>query len=103
MDDVRQLTQIINYMDENLALCRLLINNTIDSRFAERLLKLPNIQRLLGEQLVGGYRNDEIDYMYQFIVTGGFAIIKTWINRDERESPGKIAVLLLRSIGKILE
>ncbi len=102
-DDVRQLTQILAFMDENLTLCRLLINNTIDSRFAERLLKLPNIQRLLGDQLVGGYQSDEVDYMYQFVVNGGFFMIKTWINKDVREAPEKIAALLLRSVGKILE
>ena len=103
MDDLQQLTRIIDFMNSNLTLSRLLINNTVDSRFAERLLKLPKIQRLLGDQLIGGYRSDEVDYMYQFVVNGGFAMIKTWINKNVREAPEKIAALLLQSVGKILE
>ncbi len=103
IDDVRRLTQIITYMEENLALCRLLINNTIDSRFAQRLLMLPKIQRLLGDQLSGGYQNDAVDYMYQFVVNGGFCMIKSWINKDAREEPDKIAALLLNAVVKILD
>ncbi len=101
-DDIRQLTQIIAFMEENLTLCRLLLNNTVDSRFAQRLLKLPKIQRLLGDQL-GGYQRDEIDYVYQFVVNGGFFMMKAWINQDTREAPEKIAALLLRTVVKILE
>lgn len=103
MDDLRRLTKIAAFMNENLALCRLLINNTVDSKFAERLLKLPKIQNMLGEQLVGEYQNEEIDYMYQFVVNGGYFMMKTWINKDAREAPEKIAALLLNSVGKILE
>lgn len=103
LDDVRQLTRIASFMNENLSLCRLLINNTVDLQFMERLLRLPNIQRLLGEQLLGEYRDEEIDYMYQFVVNGGFFMIKAWINKDVREAPEKIAALLLRSVEKIVE
>lgn len=103
MDDVLQLTRIISYMDENLVLCRLLINNAVDSRFPERLLQLPKIRRLLGDQLVNGYRNDEADYIYLFVVNGGYSMIKNWINKDERERPERIAELLLHTVGKVLE
>jgi AcrR family transcriptional regulator len=103
VDDVRRLTQIVTYMEENLALCRLLINNTVDSRFAERLLMLPKIQRLLVDQLSGGYQNDAVDYMYQFVVNGGFYMIKNWINKETREEPEKIAALLLNAVVKILD
>lgn len=102
-DDLRLLTQITAFMEENLSLCRLLINNTVDSRFAERLLQLPKIQRLLGDQLLSEYQSDEIEYMVQFVVNGGFSMIKAWINKDARETPEKIAAILLRSVGKIVE
>lgn len=102
MDDARQLSQVLTFLEENLAVCRLLINNTVDSQFAERLLKLPRIQRLLGDQLTGEYQNEEIEYMYQFVVNGGFSMIRTWMNKDKREAPQKITALLLNSVGRIL-
>jgi len=103
MNDVLRLTRIVSYMNENITLCRLLINNAVDSRFPERLLQLPKIQRLLGDQLVGGYRNDEADYIYLFVVNGGYAMIKNWINKEERERPERIAELLLHTAEKVLE
>lgn len=103
MDDLRQLTQILSFMNDNLAVCRLLINNTVDSRFAERLLILPKIKQLLGNHLTDGYHNDEVDYVYQFVVNGGLYMIKSWINKDDREDPGKVAALLLDTVGKLLE
>ena len=101
-DEVLQLSRIMGYMNGNLALCRLLINNSIDSKFPERLFQLPKIKCLLRNQLTA-YPNDEIDYVYQFVVNGGFSMIKNWINQDTRENPEKIAVLLLSIIGKVLE
>ncbi len=103
MDDVRQLSKIMAYMNAHLTLCRLLINNLVDSEFPERLFQLPKIRHLLGSHLAEGYQNDEADYVYQFVVNGGFYMIKSWINQDVRENPEKIAVLLLDIVGKILK
>lgn len=103
MNDVLRLTRIISFMDENIILCRLLINNAVGSRFPERLLQLPKIQRLLGDQIVNGYRNDEADYIYLFVVNGGYSMIKSWINKEERERPEKVAELLLHTAEKVLE
>jgi AcrR family transcriptional regulator len=102
-DDVRWLSKIITYINENLDLCKLLINNTVDSQFPERLLKLPGIERLLNEQLMEGYDSDEMDYVYQFVVNGGFSIIKSWINKDKRESPDIIAGILIHTVYKVIE
>jgi hypothetical protein len=51
----------------------------------------------------GGYRNDEADYIYLFVVNGGYAMIKNWINKEEKERPERIAELLLHTAEKVLE
>ena len=101
-DDVQWLTRIVSYLHENAALCRLLINNSVDSEFPERLLNLPVIRRLLGKQL-GQYGGDASGYMYQFVVNGGFSMIKIWINRDDREPPETMAGLLISTVYKLLQ
>jgi AcrR family transcriptional regulator len=100
-EDVRRLAGIFAYLHDNLDLCRLLINNTVDSEFPEKLLNLPMIRRLLSEQLVGEYRGDESDYVYQFVVNGGFSIIKRWINKESRESPEMIARVLISTVYRL--
>ena len=95
------LTKIVAYIHDNLNLCRLLINNAVNSEFAEKLFNLPKIKRLLSEQLSVQYNSDELDYMYQFVVNGGFSIIKRWINKDQREAPERIAVVLVNALSRL--
>ena len=99
--DTQALTKIITYLQDNLGLCRLLINNTVDSEFPEKLINLSRIRLLLDEQLTHKYLKDEIDYGYQFVVNGGFSVMKNWINKDERESPEKIAKILVIIISRL--
>jgi len=98
--DIEWLKKIVRYIHDNLDFCRLLINNTVDSGFPEKLLNLPMIRRLLAEQLEGKYDSEEMDYVYQFVVNGGFGIIKRWLNKAEREAPEKIALILYNSVYK---
>ena len=100
-NNLQLLTKIVTYINDNINLCRLLINNTVDSEFPERLLGLPRIQELLSMQLVGQYDNDGTDYIHQFVVNGGFSILKKWINKEEREAPEKIAAIFVNTLGKL--
>ena len=97
--DMQIISQIATYLQDNVALCKLLINNTVNSEFMERLFRLPMIRRLLDEQL-GKDNEAELEYAYQFVVNGGFSIIKTWINKAERESPDRIAAILVDMVYK---
>ncbi len=101
-DDLHLLIKIVTYIQDNLGLCRLLINNAVDSEFSEKLLSLSKIKQLLCRQLTGEYDHDEMDYIYQFVVNGGFSIIKSWINKQERETPEKIAGIFVNTLSKLL-
>jgi len=100
--DYKALVKIATFVQENIKLCRILINNTVDSVFPERLLNLSMIHHLLEEQLTSSYQKDEIEYVYQFVVNGGFSILREWINKDSRESPERIAEILIRTIDRLL-
>ncbi len=77
------------------------INNTVDSVFFEKLISLPMIRRLLGEQLVEEYNNGESEYVYQFVVNGGLHLVKRWINKEKRDAPDVIAGILIKTVYKI--
>ena len=38
-----------------------------------------------------------------FFYQGGYAVIRDWLNRDDRESPKKLAAFLYDIIGKMLQ
>ncbi len=101
-DDAQRVMQILLYAQDNLDLFRLLINNTTDSDFPQKLLSLPSIQNVLREHLAGGFDPLALDYVYHFIVHGGFNMIKVWINKQHRESPGELTSLLMKVVAKML-
>lgn len=100
-DALHRLLRILNYLQENLDLFRILVNNTLDTDFPRQLLTLPMIKQLLKDQLEDEYSRDDLDYIYEFIVNGGYQMIKIWVNRDERCDPEHMAWLLSDVVSKI--
>ncbi|MDL2288193.1 TetR/AcrR family transcriptional regulator [Oscillospiraceae bacterium OttesenSCG-928-F05] len=100
-DFITRVENVLLYIQSNLELFRLLINNTVDTDFPQRIISLPLIEQILSERLNGQYTPEEFEYIYGFIVSGGFSIVKNWINKEVRESPAEIAGLMARSIPKM--
>ena len=99
IDDNRPwLMKIINFIDDNIDLCRILLNNNVDPAFPEKLISLPTIRQVISQQLPERYGEDELAYFVDFAINGGFSIIKRWINKERRETPEEIAALLNISI-----
>lgn len=97
-DFIIRVENVLVYIQSNIDLFRVLINNTIDTDFPKKIVSLPLIKQILSERLSEQYDQNEFDYIYEFIVSGGFSIIKSWINKDVRESPREIALLMAKSI-----
>ena len=98
------LTTTFSLINENIDLCRLLLNNNIDSEFPEKLVvSLQVMQTVIYQQLLSRYSKDEFDYIFSFIIGGGFSLIKAWINKENREPSEKIAALLDSTLEKLLQ
>lgn len=96
-----QLTQILIFINNNLDLCRILLNNNIGPEFPAKLIGLPRIRQILTLQLQSKYSENELEYMFNFVVSGSFEIIVSWINKQNREPPEQIAELLSETILKL--
>jgi len=95
--NMAQLTLTLTFIHENIAFCRLLLNNNIDPQFPRKLvMALQNIPHL------GNHSDEEATYLFDFMIGGGFALIKRWINKENRESPQEMAALLNATIVKVL-
>lgn len=95
------LTSICAYLEENISLCRLLINNNIDPEFSNRLFQMEPIQRSLLNALQNAYRADELPFVSTFVTNGCFRLIQKWINQDDREPPEKIALLVTNLVNAL--
>jgi len=98
IDNRQWLIKIITFINENIELCRILLNNNVDPLFPEKLITLPAIRQVISQQLPDQYGENELAYFVDFAIHGGFSIIKRWINKENRESPEEIAALLNISI-----
>lgn len=99
-NSLKRLIQMISFVNDNLDLCRVLFNNNVDPEFPEKLINLPPIKQMV-TQLMGKNNEDEIAYIFGFVVNGGFSIIRKWMNKDSRETPEEMAALINRTIMKL--
>lgn len=100
-DPACQLDTICIYIDNNAELVRLLTDNNVDPDFPGKLFNLPPIRQMLLEKIGGRYDEQELEYVYAFIVNGGYHLLQKWISGEDRKSPVMIAALILDLAGKV--
>jgi AcrR family transcriptional regulator len=96
------ITQLLEFIEENISICKVLLNNNVDPEFPEKLINLPRIKQMVIGNLREDYSEAELAYSYDLIVNGGFSVIKSWINKDNRESAAEIAALICNTILRIV-
>ncbi len=97
-DRVRIIETLCRYMEEHLEFGRLIVNNNVDPLFPQRLFSM----EVLREAVLMNYsslQNEKLqEYLFNFITYGAYRIFCIWLNKDQRESPEEIALLLMRLI-----
>lgn len=91
------IERILIYLENDIEFIRLLINSNVDPEFPQKLFSLPPIQRMLNE-LMAKIPEEESDYYYRFLLFGAYEIVRTWVNKENREKPEWLAALLFRMI-----
>lgn len=101
-DPAKQVVAICSYLESNADLVRLLTNNNIDPEFPGKLFNLPLIRQMLNMRLGDRYDEECLDYASTFLISGGYFLMRDWINRDKRKSASEIAELILELEEKVL-
>ena len=97
----RSFTIICQYMEENIDLARLLINNNVDPSFPEKVFVLPQIKEEFAQFIDKEISKNEYEYIFNFLAYGIYQMIRIWLNKENRESPKEFSDLLLRHIEKM--
>lgn len=93
---------IFTYLESNLQLSRLLINNNVDPDFPKKLFGLEPIQEGLFSVLKVQFGEAEMPYVTTYVTYGCYHLIRKWINKDEREPAETMALLLLELVGTLI-
>ncbi len=85
--DQSSLIQILTYIQENAYILKLISNANIKNNFLNKLLSLSN----LNEELQKLSPNHKDEYAKLYIIYGGVASIRHWIEKDCKETPTQMA------------
>lgn len=97
---IKAVTALLVYMEDHLELSCLLLNNTVDSAFAEKVFSLHKVSELLQQSLVhvDAYQKQAV---ISFVIYGSWKLLISWINDPNRITPDKQARLMLALAGKV--
>ena len=91
----QKVTTVMEYFSEQKDLSKLLLNNTFDSSFGEKIFSLPKITDLFNAALSECEDETEKKARITFAIHGSFRLLQEWINDDLCASPAKISELVL--------
>jgi len=92
---LKRVTLVLDYMQENLALSRLLLSNSADAQFAGRLFALPKIGDLFDGALADRGDPQLRLATISFAIHGSYRLLQDWIAQENRPSPQVQAELIL--------
>jgi AcrR family transcriptional regulator len=100
-DTVNMVADIFDYIKENAALCKLLLNDWRKLDFQKRIMTLvydPYFLRLADGST---FTREELDYVYSFTLTGCVGLVQTWLDTGTAQSSRMLADLLLRMFYRV--
>ena len=93
-ETTNRLAHILCYIKSNSKMCKLLLNSNIDPDFPKRLLYLPSIIQNMNEIISVTDDSFEISYLQDFMLYGGYQMIKRWVNEDCKVPPEKMVFII---------
>ncbi len=117
-DCFRKLEEILsdNDSDGEDCLCRMLealladedhfkvlINALPDKDFSTKLFDLPTIRQQLDMAIPDTFTDEEREQLRLFFYQGGYAMIREWLNRENRRTPKRMAAFLNGVIRKLTQ
>ncbi len=94
------LINILAFFKDNLDLCKMLINSNIDPDFPKHLLFLPSILEKINTK-IDGDNIAYVSYFHDYILYGGYQMVKRWVNNGCVESPAQMAQILYYAFQKL--
>lgn len=86
---------VLDYFAEDIDRCRTLLNCG-DENFTYRLLYAKPVLGRMEQYLPRDYPPNQMEYIYTFIYSGDCALLRKWVNAENRESPDEMVDMILR-------
>ncbi len=100
-DTVNMVAEIFDYLKENAALCKLLLNDRRNLDFQKRIMTLVYDPYFLRLADGSPFTREELEYVYSFTLTGCVGLVQTWLDTGMAQSSRMIADLLLKMFYRV--
>ena len=95
------LCKVLEALHENEKSYKILINALPDKDFSAKLFNLPAIRMQIEKTIPTSFSPREREQLCLFFYQGGYALIREWLNCEDREPPKKLAAFLNGVIMKL--
>ena len=96
------LCKVLEALHEDEKNYKILINALPDKDFSAKLFNLPAIRMQIEKNIPETFSTREREHLCLFFYQGGYAIIREWLNREDREPPKTLAAFLNGVIKKLM-
>lgn len=87
------LKNVLEYLESERTKFRVLLT-VVDKDFPEKLFSLPSVVNLIDLSMANIYCEKQKEYLRLFVCQGGFAVIRKWLDDDNRDSAEETANLI---------
>ena len=95
------LCKVLEALHENEKSYKILINALPDKDFSAKLFNLPAIRKQIEKTIPETFSTREREQLCLFFYQGGYALIREWLNSEDKEPPKKLAAFLNGVIMKL--
>lgn len=91
------VTKIMEYIEENRELCRVLLGGNGDADFQQEIMEF------LRQRVFDAWSSaiPDREYAYTFVATGSIGVARKWLFKEsERETPEEIASIIVRLVNE---
>jgi len=87
--------KILAFFEKDIEFVRLLINSNVDPEFPQKIFSMTVIKNSLKKRKPKTLKNEN-EYINRFVLFGAYELVKSWLNKEERESPKEMAEIIVR-------
>ena len=97
------IRKLLEYVIDNIEVFRLFLDDIPGINFYERLIELCLKIMTYDQMVVVKAEKDNInDYVFRFIIFGALSVVKSWIEKEDREAPAEMNEILMSILGKFM-
>ena len=91
------ITKLLAFLEEDIEFVRLLLNSNVDPEFPKKLFSLAIVSNSINDNLAN-VSKEEHDYVFNFVLTGAYEMVRLWVNMDDRLSVEEMGKIILKRL-----